>query len=341
MVGNSVLGGMGKKMRISIQLGLCATVVVVVALIDSVHADTELQQNMYKSYTDYGQAEMNPWTKATGDVFTATQVDRFNFSYSSPQSMIFRVGYDTTRVEALSIKCETVWGCYKSQVNLDSEYYGHKPAAMVCIDVPNGNYAQSDIRLFAITLRAKQPLDTRGGWWLSTQAYVAPGTCVSNPTAEGFARNSIDGSSSCGGIWQACDTGADPGISEYVGFGPPNNQGDDRGDQGTVSGNEGSGAVNIGNASTGSGGGAVAQAPAPVPLPLPAPAPQGDAEDQPKIEPSPFFDGKEYKKQSDPDTAVAGVSTRRDAAQSIWTYIGGGLGLVALVGGVIVWRRRL
>lgn len=334
---------MKKKWHVGIKLVFILAVILGIASASSVRADLGLQQNPYKSHVEYGQAEMTPWSKAVGEVFTATQVDSFDFSYSAPQSMIFRVGYDTTRVEALSVKCETEWGCHKSQVNPDSIGWGHKPAVIVCIDVPNGSYGISPdfVRLFTVTFRAKEQLNDGEGWWLSTQAYIAPGTCTSNPTAEGFMTNLIDGSGSCDGEWRACDRGADPGISEYIGFGPPNVQGDDNGDQGTQSGSQGTGTVNIGNASTSSSGGAVAQTPAPEPLPLPAPAPQGETDTQPKIEPSPFFDGKEYKKQSDPDTAVAGVSTRRSVVENSWPYIASGIGFIVLVGGVIVWRRWL
>lgn len=92
----------------------------------------------------------------------------------------------------------------------------------------------------------------------------------------------------------------------------------------------------------GGGGGSIAIKQDDEPNTLPSTSPQGTKDKQPKIKPSPFFDGKLFAIGSDPDTeAIQGVTIAGQKFGFGWVYLVGALILLAVGGffGQRWWRN--
>jgi hypothetical protein len=132
---------------------------------------------------------------------------------------------------------------------------------------------------------------------------------------------------------QLCFSGGIPGPAGPSGPGP----GTGNGDGGTGAGTNGQGA-----GAGGGGGGAAATTEADKPNPLPSTANQGDTTEQPKVEPSPFFDGKLFAAGSDGDASIS-----KDKTVGVSGFrIGYGLLVIAalvvlLVVGTFAWWKRM
>ena len=89
----------------------------------------------------------------------------------------------------------------------------------------------------------------------------------------------------------------------------------------------------------GGGGGSSATTPTDQPNTVPSGGPLGDNEKQPKIEPSPFFDGRLFTAGSEADAQDPNtVSIAGRTFSYVWLYVLGAL-LVLGVGGYFGWRR--
>lgn len=75
----------------------------------------------------------------------------------------------------------------------------------------------------------------------------------------------------------------------------------------------------------------------PQPNPVPTPTAQGTQTEPPVVQPSPFYDGKEYTRDSAPDS-LASVTVHH--SNGTWWYILSGMIIVG-VAGFIYWRRRV
>jgi hypothetical protein len=289
-----------------------------------------LTEHTYTTQFDYGQISGPGFSQPAGAEFEATMYGQFNFNNTSPQHSIFRVGYLTSRVQALSVTCLQEWGCHKSNA---MPGFRNRPHIAVCMDVPNGRFPERT-PLFKIRFKAVTPLNENNTWWTSDSA-VAPGTCLSNPNSDGLRVNTVDGSGVCGGAFEACDNGPNPGGETYIGFGP----------RGTTTGPDGSGPEGSGpgpgpSGRSGGSAGSTAKTQANQPNPIPDASAQGE-EKQPEIEPSPFFDGKQYEPGSDSTSSINSVASASRQILGNWPYILVAFAMIGAGVGYWLWRQRL
>lgn len=124
--------------------------------------------------------------------------------------------------------------------------------------------------------------------------------------------------------------------NECKGPGPGRGEGDGKTGQGT----DGQGPGQGPSTGAGGGGGAAANKQQEKPNPVPNAAAQGDVAEQPKPEPSPFFDGRNYEKGSDSDNLVFGNSTiGGKKVPKILLYLLSAL-LLGGAGGALYWRWK-
>lgn len=289
-----------------------------------------LTQNTYKSSFDYGQISSGTFSQPAGGTFSGTMKSGFNFNNTAPQHMVYRVGYLTSRVQVLNVTCLTEWGCYKSTAG--DKFGRNRPHVAVCIDVPNGEYPVTT-QLFSVQFKALTALNDSNNWW-TTDSIIAPNTCQNNPNSDGYVINQIDGSGVCGGQFEPCDYGPNPGGEEYTGFGP---RGQTKGPDGT--GSIGSGVSPSPSGTGGGSSGASANIQSNQTNPLPANSLQGEQK-QPVLEPSPFYDGKNYQPGSVSSGAMS-ASIGGGLASNSWMYVA--LVVPMVVGGAGAywyWRRK-
>lgn len=256
-------------------------------------ASSPVVHNSDASIFDYGQRD-GSFYQSAGSVFNGTMSMKSNYAYTQPQQTIVHLGYDSTRVEVVNVKCLAAFGCYKSLINNDVTFSGHRPYINVCFDYPLGALPVTE--LFSITFRAKVDLGERNNWWTSSFG-EAPGSCSSNPSGLNFKYNQAGGSGVCDSSFDPCDRGPGPGDLTYEGFGPAEQKGTQ---------SQGSGQSVTTNATTG-GGGSSTIATKPVENQtnaVPVSSSQGSNEEI-KIAPSPFIDGKEYAPGNLAETARA------------------------------------
>jgi len=168
----------------------------------------------------------------------------------------------------------------------------------------------------AVTAIAGPTLDT-GSIFTSDVVYVDPSTIYAQ--FQEFAR-------------QLCFSGATPGVTPGPG-GPGPGVGPGSGGAGTGTNGQGSG--------VGGGGGSSATIEADKPNATPAATGQGDATEQPEVEPSPFFDGRLFSIGSDSDGSIEKDKTVGIGGLRIgygWLIVVGLL-LVGLAGYFFWWRR--
>lgn len=140
--------------------------------------------------------------------------------------------------------------------------------------------------------------------------------------------------------------GSEPGIVtvKIQGEGEKTPGGKDKDKQGPGSGSgpsDSSGKSTAQNPSSGGGGGggSTANKQDDEPNTLPSTSPQGTKDEQPKVEPSPFFDGKLFAIGSDVDTEdIQGISVAGQKFGFGWVYLVGASVLLA-VGGFFGQRR--
>lgn len=245
---------------------------------------------------------------------------------------------------APSLQCSWVnWKNYESYFSdavAPSSDYGYNyfrgDKIALCYDLPATYATAIDLIYVEYTSKTSEPLQAPP-YWITSKTIAAPGTCSKNPTATGGTVTARFGG--CADVanpyWgtAACDFGYDPSNDSGQGYGiKPGN-----GQTGLNTGIEGEGqGPGIG---TGGGGGSSANKQSNRPNNVPTTSAQGD-NNQPDLEPSPFFDGKQYEPGSDPD--LLGVNTTFSIAghnlKYGWAYV---FGLLALVGGggYCVWRK--
>lgn len=177
-----------------------------------------------------------------------------------------------------------------------------------CINMKAEYFGRSHIRLLTLNMTSLQG----GQYDLEWSLTVEPHTC-----------NGVQG-----GTYYHYAYGDRFGLGQ--GLGP--NDGDG-GDGGTGAGSDSKGSSG-GSSSTKNQ--ASTQSPAPNPVPISSS--QGDQSNQPKVEPSPFYDGKQYEAGSDGDTQETSIlaSAGHQAVKS-WPLVTVLLGLV-VVGGGLYWR---
>jgi hypothetical protein len=312
-------------------VAVLVVIIVIVGLYLQQLNSRALTQNTYKSQFDYGQISSGSFSQPAGGIFSGTTRSAFNFNNTAPQHMVYRVGYLTTRVQVLNVTCLTEWGCHRSTAG---ERFGrNKPHIAVCIDVPNGYFPETT-QLFSVQFKALTALNESNNWW-TTDSIIAPDSCQVNPNSEGFRINQIDGSGVCGGQFEPCDYGPNPGGEGYIGFGP---RGGGQDQTGNDTGNSGTNQGNTGGAG-GGGGGSTANTEADQPNTIPSSTSQGEQK-QPEIEPSPFFDGKEYQPGSSAQVAT-GVIVGGKSIPVVWVYVMAAAVIGAIAAGVYyIYQRR-
>jgi len=318
--------------RNSVRYILVATVLILtmVGLYIQQLQSQALTQNTYKSRFDYGQISGGGFSQPAGGTFSGVMRSAFGFNNTSVQHMVYRVGYLTNRVQVVSVTCLTDWGCHKSTAG---ERFGrNKPHIAVCIDVPNGYFPETT-QLFSVQFKAVTALNEANNWW-TTDSIIAPDSCQINPNSDGFVINQIDGSGVCGGQFEPCDYGPSPGGEGYIGFGP---RGGGQNETGSNNGNNGTNQGNTGGAG-GGGGGSTANTQANQPNTIPSATAQGEQK-QPEVEPSPFFDGKEYEPGSTA-TRQSAIAKAGATLSASWLYIVAGVVILSAVAGAGYWYKE-
>lgn len=207
----------------------------------------------------------------------------------------------------------------------------------VCFNIDPSRFGQKNILLGTLFMNVTYP-HGESRWkpnhgYMSIGAFFAQGTCKQQidktwPATYGHGRGPQMT------IGNAKDAGPGPGGTSGGG--------------GTGSGFTGSGENGVGTGtspspSPGSGGGgsSTAQKQSNAPNPIPTASPQGDASEQPDIEPSPFFDGKDYDKGSDSDSFGSSISKTGTKLIHSWYYVVGAIVLGGVGGlGYWIWKSR-
>lgn len=246
-----------------------------------------------------------------------------------PGQAVLMLSFDRSRVQYLGHTCGTVSPCRSNPThNGDLPSYRHHVNAFVCFDVPfNGTGVPSEQLLLTVHLKALQhlpgPFNVN---WLVLVSGSAPGSCATNRDATGVQWG--NGQGGCGGPdIPACDTGSDVGFGPAPVLGPDPNAG--------VTGPTGNGS----GSGTGAGGGSgsTANQQSEVQNSLPSTALQGDQKEL-EVEPSPFFDGKEFKPGSSVVESV-GLIKNGQITLTGWTYILVAVVTVGIAVGAFYWYR--
>lgn len=260
-----------------------------------------------------------------------------------PESQILVVyTYNTNFIQgSVNVTCRWQHGCFKSGWDGPQRQFTHGERIVTCHTVP-ANYHVTGAPLINFrsqlvrdrTLTEKDAID-------NIYYGSAPGSCQSNPSANGVEfTSSIDG---CGdpltpGGYECGPSGGSAPI--YIGF-TSGNGGNGNGNGGNGTGTNGNG-QGTGSGSGGGGGGSSANTQAEQPNTVPSSSSQGQS-NQPELEPSPFFDGKQYEPGSDPD--LLGVNTTFSiAGHSLkygWAYVVGVVLLAGSATGYFLWWNKL
>jgi hypothetical protein len=259
---------------------------------------------------------------------------------AAPWQIVVVATSNSKYVEYLGFSCNGFSTCRPSSIVPNDYFPEENHDLKVCINVPAGYSTDGMSRdLFTMHYRYLQPPPHL---WFRVWFYTASGTCDANPTASGARQRNGHGNCSPQ-IYVA------PGQyrEEQCNFNGP---GDGRG-KGVGTGFSpapaGEGPAQSGQAASpssargraGGGGGSSATTLSDTPNSLPDSTPQGEQQ-QPEIEPSPFFDGKLFAagsdKFADSDNTVSVGGFRLGYG---WFYLAGALALVGVCG-LLGWRYR-
>lgn len=300
--------------------------------------------NEYWNYGDFNNYVPQPGDTLKGTIDIDINSDEEN-TYTTAYQAIFITAYDTKVYKPMNGNCVWRFGCTVSSVNTASidaavaQYYNeglgvHKHRVAICFNIPaNTTFAGT---AFTYTLQRTSYVPTHttpSDNWVTSAEGHADGSCESNPSAAGFVLDGIN--DACGGTLP-CDDGTGPGAGPGTFTGMSGSGGNGTGGNGTGNNGQGTGP---GPGSSGGGGGSSATRQGDQPNTTPTTSNQGDNKEEPKLEPSPFFDGKEFEKGSDSDTLANTVRSTSRKIANTWPIV---LGVILLGGaaGYVIWRRN-
>lgn len=251
-------------------------------------------------------------------------------STNSPVQLVYAFAYDAAKIEVQTVTCGSSGSCYKS--TFDSlPYTRHGRNLTVCVNIAQTSY--SYVGLFTIAFKRLTPQPYSDSLFVS-RTFLAPGSCTSNPSAQGAQQ--IGGSGGCDGdayggpVW--CDLSASPGSGPgFVGFGDGAGTGQTP-LPGTRSSQSPSGTSRPSKAR--------ATSRSTQPNPLQTASSQGEQRQPSTVEPSPFYDGKQYSLGSNEDKqSIKVASLLSKNATNIWLYIVLSVVIIS-IGGMAVWSYR-
>jgi len=289
----------------------------------------------FNGYTDNAYSSSSP-LYAGGDVNVPVWGRWGGHETNSDWQVVATVTSNSKYVDYLGFSCGSFSTCRPTTWYKPSYFAGENYDLRVCINVPANQSNVTRADLFTLHYRYLSPPPHN---WLQVWFGTAPGSCDSNPSAAGV--NVRNGYGNCS-------------PQNYVGPGQYSEEQCNFNGPGDGTG-KGIG-TGFSPAPQGYGPGLSGQAPNPNPTPgpaggggssaitqgdqpnsIPSSSDQGDNE-QPKLEPSPFFDGKLFAAGSDaPETdslTVSGVKLGYG-----WFYLGGVLTVLAVAGFLSWWKR--
>jgi hypothetical protein len=290
-------------------------------------------------------AQSDP-SMSTGQTATAIvqAMIRNDTSPQTPQQVVIDFRYNPAEARLLSVECITTLGCTRSASPGNGSATGYKTGFVVCIDTPpDTSGANADMYALRLqNLRDHTVNDYQAAgtlYWWSAQLGTAPGSCASNPTANGvlwtegrgYSCNStrLDANGNVEYTYPPCDSGSDIGNVGFTNFRAASQVSNNENSQFPL--NTGQQPVNTNSKST--NGGSTANKQSNQSNTIPSSSSQGTDNPQSEINPSPFYDGKQYDPGSDPD--VLGIDTTFSVAghnlKYGWVYVLAAfiLGLVA------------
>lgn len=226
--------------------------------------------------------------------------------------------HTTDPTYGLRVLCGLAGTCHKDlsdTVGYDSRgWYGgeYKGVQRVCIDIPKSLYGKAD--QYVVALQFKPRVANEYG--LKYDFKYRDGPCASSTDDDDVG---IEGDGDVYG------TGAD-------GIGPG-----EAGPDGSTPGRGGNNGLTSGS---GGGGGATAKKQNDTPNSIPSSAARGESDDQPELEPSPFYDGKQYDKGSDSDSFAGTARSTGKKLLSNWYFVLGAAVIGGIAGWVLWWWRR-
>lgn len=269
-----------------------------------------------------------------------TNVWSVNYSESPrpspvPWRMILHYTSNRKQVELLGFSCNP--NICRQMPGIMGQGWQHYPDFVICIDVTQSlreTYQSSIAGLLTIRLKAKTDMHPVSVTWNEMREGVASGSCDSPLSAsdvqwQGGSGECFDGGQVPPNYSYPCNDGT----PLYPGpVNPGNTTPTDTGDAPSGSGNASN------NAASASGGGTSANKQSHNPSTIPSSSPQGNS-GQTDIDPSPFFDGEEFKRGSDPDTLAHTISSAGKKVVRTWPVV---LAVIALGGmaGLVYWKWR-
>lgn len=263
------------------------------------------EEPIYYGYYDDVVGVIDSWPSQAGALFNVTVNAHYQHKRVQPTQLLLLLTSHREQVEHLGFTCTANTPCYKN-----TTHNGSLPPSgainyvneIICFDMPFNTMVNQNLGI--VHYKSKRALTLVGGpsifaYWTG----VAPGTCAQNQDGSGVWWDS--GTGSCGGSQpqdnNPCDTGS------AIGTGPGSRGGNSSGQVGTGNGTSGTGTItSTGTSATSSpASGSTATNQSSQPNPLPNTGPQGEADTQKTLDPSPFFDGKEYKPGSEGETVAS------------------------------------
>lgn len=264
------------------------------------------------------------------------------FDDAKPYQLLVALAYDRRDVEFLGYTCSSSFTCHESSFNrkLEGNYWSHNPEEfgnlapdttylhylhkVICIDAPKNMYhSNGSLPLFTVHLKALRIIKAEGESgvdqsWQTLPHGVAPGSCADNPDANNVLWYSTGGK--CGSSKDGCDTGY--GNIPSLAGDPITNQ-----------------SIQTNGTAGGGGGGSSANRQNNDHTVIPSTSSQGENH-QSKLEPSPFFDGRQYKPGSDQDTLGNTVASTGKKIARTWPVVLGVITLGGMAGfGYWKWKR--
>lgn len=299
-----------------------------------------VQINMNDIWAGQAQSVGTPFNVrinlTTGPSFTTN-------NSTQPGQVVVMLSTDRRAVkyEGLTLNCKKKYKCVSNATHngtFPPEH--HYVNAVVCVDLPSRPGSTTIEPFFTARFRAVRNINYVSVFWISVYSGIAPGSCQSNPDASGVVWGGGHGgcyhsspSTIAPGALEGCDKGYGISIGparQAIGV-PDKTGGHEQG-----SGDDGK------SQGAGGGGGSDASRQADKPNTIPSAGEQGDAEEQPELEPSPFFDGQIFAAGSDTDSLRGALTnTGRSVAQN-WPWVLGGTITIGAVGTLAFWwwKRR-
>lgn len=294
-------------------------------------------------YWPIGNAEVPAGWKKGSIIRKEMTAQLYNFGSKYYQLLIdFR--FDASKYQLVSVDCRTSNGCARSGASMLGHAYSRHPTGfVVCVNLPPHTDSNPSTPVLDISLRLLNDYELEG----STYSYsnmrhgIAEGSCAQNPNGIGVVGGGGPGAG-CNETWVKED-----GVTRYGGTAPcgPNQSIGDAPFNGftaisnqSKTGTTSQAAGPSGSSGSGSSGNSAVRV-GNQPSSTPESAQQGQADDS-EVEPSPFYDGREFARGSDQD-GVAGVANEvRKKLSSRWLVVVIAIALGAAAGAVLFFVKK-